>query len=107
MAPLLDAARENTDIKVFILDNSIVAMTGGQPTQVTDEEVVDLVAGLGVPREHILVVAPARQTMDATVETIRNEIAYRGLSVIIARRPCVTYAKAIKEIKRERKAVCA
>ncbi len=104
MAPLLDAARENTDIKVFILDNSIVAMTGGQPTQVTDEEVVDLVAGLGVPREHILVVAPARQTMDATVETIRQEIAYRGLSVIIARRPCVTYAKAIKEFKRERKA---
>jgi indolepyruvate ferredoxin oxidoreductase alpha subunit len=107
MAPLLDAARENTDIKVFILDNSIVAMTGGQPTQVTDEEVVDLVAGLGVPREHILVVAPARQTMDATVETIKKEIAYRGLSVIIARRPCVTYAKAIKEMKRERLAACA
>jgi indolepyruvate ferredoxin oxidoreductase alpha subunit len=40
--------RENTTIKVFILDNSIVAMTGGQPTMATDEEVVDLVAGLGV-----------------------------------------------------------
>ena len=30
MTPLLDAVRENVNIKVFILDNSIVAMTGGQ-----------------------------------------------------------------------------
>jgi indolepyruvate ferredoxin oxidoreductase alpha subunit len=53
MAPLLDAVRDNTNIKVFILDNAIVAMTGGQPTQATDEQVVELVAGLGVPRPHI------------------------------------------------------
>lgn len=46
LAPLLDAARDNTNIKVFILDNSIIAMTGGQPTAATDEEVVNLVAGL-------------------------------------------------------------
>ena len=104
MAPLLDAARENTDITVFILDNSIVAMTGGQPTMATDEEVVDLVAGLGVPREHILVVSPVPKASDDNVRVIRDEIAYRGLSVIIARRACVTYAKTIKEIKRERKA---
>jgi indolepyruvate ferredoxin oxidoreductase alpha subunit len=107
MAPLLDAARENIDIKVFILDNSIVAMTGGQPTLTTDEEVVDLVAGLGVPREHIVVVSPARQTMDATVAAIRAELDYRGLSVIVARRACVTYARTIKEIRRGREATCA
>jgi len=107
MTPLLDAARENIDIKVFILDNSIVAMTGGQPTMTTDAEVVDLVAGLGVPREHIVVVSPARKTMDDTVRVIRDEIAYRGLSVIIARRACVTYARTIKEIQRERKATHA
>jgi len=106
MAPLLDAARENIDIKVFILDNSIVAMTGGQPTLTTDEEVVDLVAGLGVSREHIVVVSPVRQTMDATVAAIRAEFAYRGLSVIVARRACVTYARAIKEFRREREAAC-
>jgi indolepyruvate ferredoxin oxidoreductase alpha subunit len=107
MAPLLDAARENTDVKVFILDNSIVAMTGGQPTMATDEQVVDLVAGLGVPREHVVVVSPARKTMDDTVRVIRDEIAYRGLSVIIARRACVTYARTIKELKRERATVTA
>lgn len=107
MAPLLDAARENTDIKVFILDNSIIAMTGGQPTQATDEEVVDLVAGLGVPREHIMVVSPTPKTMDDNVARIKQELAYKGLSVIIARRVCITYSKEAKFFKRERKAVCA
>jgi indolepyruvate ferredoxin oxidoreductase alpha subunit len=86
MAPLLDAARENINIKVFILDNSIVAMTGGQPTMATDEEVVDLVAGLGVPREHIRIVAPSPHKKDETIATIREELAYQGVSVIVARR---------------------
>jgi indolepyruvate ferredoxin oxidoreductase alpha subunit len=99
MAPLLDAARENSNIKVFILDNSIVAMTGGQPTMATDEEVVDLVAGLGVSRKHIRIVEPTAHKKQQTVATIREELAHQGLSVIVARRACVTYAKEIKEIK--------
>ena len=100
MAPLLDAARDNTNIKVFILDNSIVAMTGGQPTMATDEEVVDLVAGLGVPREHIRIVVPLPNRKDQTLAIINEELPYKGLSVIIARRACVTYAKQIKLYKR-------
>jgi indolepyruvate ferredoxin oxidoreductase alpha subunit len=103
MAPLLDAARENIPIKVFILDNSIVAMTGGQPTMATDEQVVDLVAGLGVPRERIRIVSPVPQKKAENVRLIREEIDKPGLSVIIARRACVTYAKVIKEHRRERK----
>jgi len=102
MAPLLDAARDNTNIKVFILDNSIIAMTGGQPTAATDEDVVNLVAGLGVPREHIRIVVPSPHKKHHTQDTIREELAYTGLSVIIARRACVTYAKEIKEIKETR-----
>jgi indolepyruvate ferredoxin oxidoreductase alpha subunit len=102
MAPLLDAARENTNITVFILDNSIVAMTGGQPTMATDEQVVDLVAGLGVSREHIRIVSPTPQKKEDNVRTIKDEIAYAGLSVIVARRACVTYAKVIKQHKRAR-----
>lgn len=100
LTPLLDAARDNTNIKVFILDNSIIAMTGGQPTLATDEEVVDLVAGLGVPREHIRIVTPSWQKKDQTLAIIREEMPYKGLSVIIARRACVTYAKQIKMYKR-------
>jgi len=102
MAPLLDAVQAQVNIKVFILDNSIVAMTGGQPTAATDEQVVDLVAGLGVPREHIRVVEPTRHKKDHTVAVIRQELAHEGLSVIIARRACVTYAKEIKALKHAR-----
>lgn len=107
MAPLLDAARENIPIKVFILDNSIVAMTGGQPTMATDEQVVDLVAGLGVPRDRIRVVSPTPQKKAENVALIRQEIARDGVSVIIARRACVTYAREIKQQRRERSATPA
>jgi TPP-dependent indolepyruvate ferredoxin oxidoreductase alpha subunit len=74
-------------------------MTGGQPTMATDEEVVDLVAGLGVPRKHIRIVEPTAHKKQQTIATIREELAHTGLSVIVARRACVTYAKEIKEIK--------
>jgi len=104
MAPLLDAARDDIPIKVFILDNSIVAMTGGQPTMATDEQVVDLVAGLGVARDRIHLISPTPQKMAENVRLIREEIDRDGLSVIIARRACVTYAKAIKEHRRCRNA---
>jgi indolepyruvate ferredoxin oxidoreductase alpha subunit len=106
MAPLLDAVRDGTNIKVFILDNAIVAMTGGQPTQASDEQVVELVAGLGVAREHIRVVEPTRHKKDQTVAVIRQELAHVGVSVIIARRACVTYAKEIKALKAARAGDC-
>jgi TPP-dependent indolepyruvate ferredoxin oxidoreductase alpha subunit len=64
--------------------------------------VVDLVAGLGVPREHIRIVVPSPHKKSQTVVTIREELTYTGLSVIIARRACVTYAKEIKDIKEAR-----
>ncbi|RPI28168.1 MAG: indolepyruvate ferredoxin oxidoreductase [Acidobacteria bacterium] len=102
LTPLLDAARENTNIKVFILDNSIVAMTGGQPTMATDEAVERIVAGLGVPSEHIKVIKPLPRNLDDNVRVVRDEIEYRGLSVIIARRECVTYYKEIKTAKSNR-----
>lgn len=104
MQPLLDAVHGDINIKVFILDNSIVAMTGGQPTMATDEQVVNLVAGLGVKREHIRVITPVPQKQKENVAVIQEELAHEGLSVIIARRACVTFAKTIKELERERHA---
>jgi TPP-dependent indolepyruvate ferredoxin oxidoreductase alpha subunit len=38
---------------------------------------------------------------------IRHELAYEGLSVIIARRACVTYAKEIKALKAGKGGDCA
>lgn len=102
LTPLLDAARENTNIKVFVLDNSIVAMTGGQPTMVTDQAMVQIVAGLGVPPEHIKVIKPLPRSLEENVRVVRQEIEYCGLSVIISRRECVTYYKEIKTAQRNR-----
>ena len=64
---------------------------------------VDLVAGLGVPRAHIRIVEPTRHKKPQTIATIREELAYTGLSVIVARRACVTYAKEIKDMKEVRR----
>jgi indolepyruvate ferredoxin oxidoreductase alpha subunit len=89
-------------MKVFVLDNSIVAMTGGQPTMVTDQAMVQIVAGLGVPAEHIKVIKPLPRSLDENVRVVRQEIEYRGLSVIISRRECVTYYKEIKTAQRNR-----
>jgi len=72
---------------------------------VTDDEVVNLVAGLGVPRAHIRIVEPTAHKKHQTVATIREELAYDGLSVIVSRRACVTYAKEIKEIKSHRREI--
>ena len=104
MAPLLDAARENINIKVFILDNSIVAMTGGQPTTMSDEHLAELVTGLGVKSEHVRTIVPLPNKRKENLAIVKEELAYEGLSVIIARRACVRYVKEIKEHKRERDA---
>jgi len=102
LTPLIHAAQENTDMTVFILDNSIVAMTGGQPTLVSDQAMIELVAGLGVSREHIQVIRPLPKNLKENVEVIRREIGYAGLSVVISRRECVTYYKEIKTAQRSR-----
>ena len=104
MTALLDAAYDDTNVKVFILDNSIVAMTGGQPANLPDEKLVDLVAALGVTREHIRVIAPLPNKKTENVKIVREELAHQGLSVIIARRACVRYAKEIKQHQRDRDA---
>jgi indolepyruvate ferredoxin oxidoreductase alpha subunit len=89
MTALLGAAADDTNMTVLILDNAIVAMTGGQPTMATGEAMIQLVAGLGVHRDHIRVIDPLAKNHDENVKTIRRELEHRGLSVIVSRRACV------------------
>lgn len=89
MTPLIGAAYENANITVIVLDNSTVAMTGGQDVFVGGEQLVDLIRGLGVDPEHLHHIRPHAKLHDEQVELIRREIAYRGLSVIVASRPCI------------------
>lgn len=93
MTPLVGAAEQNTPMTVFILDNSTVAMTGGQQTMQTGEALVRVVKGLGVDPDHLHVLEMRRKFRDENIEIIRKELAHEGLSVIITVRECVVTAK--------------
>jgi indolepyruvate ferredoxin oxidoreductase alpha subunit len=100
MTPLLDAASENSPITVFIMDNSTVAMTGGQPTFGSGDRLLTIVKGLGVPEDHIVIMEPVPKKHDENVGLIQKELKHEGVSVIIAQRICIEEIKAQK--KRER-----
>ncbi len=93
MAPLLTAAHENTNMTVVIVDNGTVAMTGTQDSLTTGDRLVEVVAGLGVAREHIRILDPLPKRHDESVALLKEEVDYRGLSVVIARRACVQMRK--------------
>jgi len=93
MTSLLKAAKENTDMTVFILDNDTTAMTGGQETLANDQRLVDIVKGLGVDERHIRVIDPVPTRLKENIAIVQKEIPYKGLSVIIPVRACVTMVK--------------
>ncbi|MBS1714479.1 MAG: indolepyruvate ferredoxin oxidoreductase [Armatimonadetes bacterium] len=87
MTPLLGAVLSDADITVMILDNATTAMTGAQDSMATGEQLVGLLEGLGV--KHLETIEPLPKNHAANVEAIRRAIGHRGLSVIVARRPCI------------------
>lgn len=88
MTGLLDAVNENAPITVIISDNLTTAMTGGQDSAGTNKFEA-ICRGLGVDPEHLKVVVPLPQNMEEITRTLREEIEYKGLSVIIPRRECI------------------
>ena len=88
MTGLLDAANENTPITVILSDNLTTAMTGGQDSAGTSKFEAICVA-LGVPAEHVRVVVPIPANMEEITRILREEINYKGVSVIIPRRECM------------------
>ena len=99
MTGLLDAVNENAPITVIISDNLTTGMTGGQDSAGTNKFEA-ICRGLGVSDEHLKVVVPLPANMDEITRIIREEIEYRGVSVIIPRRECIqTFARHAKERK--------
>lgn len=96
---LLDAVNEKSDINVIIVDNEAVAMTGGQDSSATGR-LENICRGVGVDEQHIRIVVPLKKNHQEIVDILREEIAYKGVSVIIARRPCIQ--KATRERKRKK-----
>lgn len=96
LTPLLAAAAVNTNMTVFILDNSTVAMTGGQPTFLSGDKLEKVVEGMGVAKEHIRTILPLPKNHAENVQVMKQELDYPGLSVIIAARECVQQARKKK-----------
>jgi indolepyruvate ferredoxin oxidoreductase, alpha subunit len=93
LTPLLEAAAADTNMTLFILDNSTVAMTGGQPSFASGERLLRMIEGVGVAREHIRTIEPLPKNLEKNARIIKEEIAHPGLSVIIAVRECLEEAK--------------
>ncbi|MEA3505311.1 MAG: indolepyruvate ferredoxin oxidoreductase subunit alpha [Bacteroidota bacterium] len=88
MTGLLDAINDNSNITVFILDNSTAGMTGGQDSSALGR-IDSICLGLGVAKEHLRVIKPLPKYHEENVKVYQEEIAYEGVSVIIPRRECI------------------
>ena len=93
MTALRSAAAYNADMTLVILDNCTTAMTGGQPTFASGDRLLKIVEGLGVPKEHIRTIVPLPKNHEANVKVFQEEIAHKGISVIVAVRECLEEAK--------------
>jgi len=100
--PLLDAVYNQSNITVILLDNHITAMTGGQdhpgtgrtirgePTQRVDFE--QLIRAIGVKWVRKI----DSYDLSTVLQTFREAIDYKGVSVVISDRPCVLDPMKIK-----------
>ena len=99
MTGLLDAINENANITVIISDNLTTGMTGGQDSAGTNKFEA-ICRGLGLADEHLKVVVPLPKNMPEITQVIRDEINYKGTSVIIPRRECMqTLQRHLKQQK--------
>ncbi|MEI6171374.1 MAG: indolepyruvate ferredoxin oxidoreductase subunit alpha [bacterium] len=92
MTGLLDCVNENSDVTLVIVDNSTVAMTGGQ-TSSAEHRLVAICEGLGVPPDHVRVIEPLPGHHAENVAVLEEEISHVGPSVVIARRECIQTLK--------------
>jgi len=102
---LIEAVYNKSTITIVISDNSITAMTGGQPDVRTGfncegEETKrmdfkELAEAIGV--EHVYVVNPIN--MDDTFKIVKRELEADHLSLIISQAPCVLYPQKVKREK--------
>ena len=91
MTGLLDAVVEQTPLTVIISDNSTTGMTGGQQSHATNR-LLDICRGLGVEEKHLREMNPLRKHHEENRQMVAEELAYEGVSVIVAQRECIQTA---------------
>lgn len=99
MTGVANAVYNDCDIILMVLDNSITAMTGGQPHPGTGRtmmgttggriDIVRVLEALGV--SYIRVVDPL--DFDETVRVVGEAIEQRGVRAVICRHPCINLVK--------------
>ena len=92
MTGLLDCVNIHANVVVLISDNLTTGMTGGQDSAGTGR-LEAICCGLGVDPEHVRVVVPLPKNMEEIKQVLREEVAYNGTSVVIARRECIQTLK--------------
>ena len=97
---LLDCVNSNANVVVLISDNLTTGMTGGQDSAGTGR-LEQICYGVGVEKEHVRVVGPLPKNMEEIKQVLREEIDYKGTSVVIARRECIqTLKRHLKQAKK-------
>lgn len=92
MTGLLDAINENSSMLVIISDNLTTGMTGGQDSQGTGK-LEDICLGLGADPAHVRTIDSLPKNHDDMMKMFREEIDYKGLSVVVSRRECIQTAR--------------
>ena len=97
---LIDCVKEKSPVTIMILDNETTAMTGGQDSSAFGR-IEDICAGVGVSKDHIFVLNPSPKYHQENLAILKQELEYKGVSVIIPRRECIqTALRHIKENKK-------
>jgi len=100
---LINAVFNKHNFTLVILDNGTTAMTGHQPNpgvnmkqlgfeQYEQVSIENIVQAIGV--KHVNVIKPKK--VKKSIETIKEALSYKGVSVVISQELCVLYAKHLK-----------
>ncbi len=92
---LLDCVNDDTNVTIIISDNHTTAMTGGQDSSGTGR-LEAICKGIGVSPEHLRTIVPLKKNHEVMTTMLREEISYKGVSVIIPSRECIQTLKRKK-----------
>jgi indolepyruvate ferredoxin oxidoreductase alpha subunit len=93
ITPLMSAVQQNVNLNVLVVDNSTVGMTGTQRSMSTGSTLDQAILGTGISEDHFRIIEPTPRNHDQNVAVLREELAYDGPSVIVARRACIEALK--------------
>jgi len=88
---LADAVFRKSNVVLIILDNDTTAMTGMQDSVISGK-IEKVCEALGVEKEHIRELMALTRELEKNKDALKEEIEYKGVSVVIFRRPCIHLA---------------